>query len=298
VNEQYPQNSKFGEPPARPSLFGYLRAVLRLTGALAFSIACAGLGWLVYPAVWVMPRKARAIRHGLSRRWMRGVLWFTGTRVVVQGPPPKPPYLIVFNHPCWLDFFALTSVLPDARFVAEAPLKTAPIIGILFRGLHPLFVKRTQEDTARITGAIADALRAGDSVAFAPETPVMDQPRGTVVRQFRAALFEAAIQTGTPVSCASLSYRTPAGCPPAFSTVIFHTAPIYRAPGSDISDAQLEAYGADKIKDFFRYIVGMLALPYHETVATFAETPVSAEDRITLANRAHETVSAIFTPVQ
>jgi hypothetical protein len=263
-----------------------------------FTVVSAMLARLVCLAVWIAPGQARNIRHGLSRGWMRGVLWFTGTRIVVQGAPPRTPYLLVYNHPCWLDFFALTAVLPDARFVAEAQLKTAPIVGVLVRGLYPLFMKRTQEDTARITNAVVEALRAGDSVTFAPETPVLDVPRGTAVRQFRAALFEVAVRTGMPVNCASLSYRTPARCPSALKTVIFHTMPIYRAPGNELPDAQLEAYGSKVIGKFFRYIIGMLALPHHEIIITFAEDTVTDEDRIALANKAHETVSANFVPVQ
>ena len=295
MSENYP---KLPDPatPVRPSLPGYLRALLRLGGALAYSVLCALLGWVIYPVEWIAPGRARAVRTGLSRRWMRGVLWFIGTRIVVRGPLPKPPYFMVLNHPCWLDLFVMTVVL-DVRLVAEAQLKTAPIVGILFRGLHPLFVKRTQEDTPRITDAVIEALRAGDSVIFAPETPVLDAPRGTNVRQFRAALFEAAIQTGIPVSCVSLSYRTPAGCPSALQSVIFHTVPIYRAPGSDLPDARLESYGSAKVREFFRYLIGLLALPHHEALVTFAENTVSAEDRITLANRAHETVSANFIPM-
>ena len=182
--------------------------------------------------------------------------------------------------------------------MAEAPLKTTPIVGILFRGLYLLFVKRTREDTPRIIAAVSEALRAGDSVAFAPENPVLETPRGTVVRPVRAALFEAAVQTGTPITCTSLTYRTPAGCPSALRAVIFHTRLVYRAPGSDLPDAQLEAYQSSVIADFFRYLIGMLALPYHEIIITFAENTVCAEDRITLANKAHEVVSANFTPVQ
>lgn len=297
MNDASPHGSEKAAAP-RPSPFGYARAALRLAGALAFSIGCAAMGGLLSPLVWVAPARGKALRLALSQAWMRGVLWFTGTRIVVQGTPPRPPFLLVFNHPCWIDFFVLTTVLPGARFVAEAPLKTAPIVGVLFRGLNPLFVKRTQEDTARIIDAVADALRAGDSVVFAPETPVLDAPRGTGVRQFRAAIFEAAVQTATPVHCTAVTYRTPDGCPSAFDTVVFHTAPIYRAPGSDMTDAQLEAYGADKIRDFFRYIIGMLALPCHESVVSFAEAPVTADDRITLANRAHDAVTAVFTPVR
>ena len=297
MNDTPPQYPDVGPPPS-PNPAGYVRALLRLAGALTFSVACAALALLIAPVGWVAPGCARSIQRGLSRRWMRGVLWFTGTRIVIQGAPPKAPYLFVFNHPCWLDFFVFTTVLPDARFVAEAPLRTAPIAGILVRGLNPLFVKRTQEDTARIIADVTGALRAGDSVAFAPETPVFEVPRGTVVRQFRAALFEAAIQAGMPVSCGSVTYRTPAGCPAAFKAVIFHTAAIYRPAGSDMPDANLESYGADKIRDFFRYLVGLLALPHHEAAVTFAETAVTAEDRIALANRAHDAVAAIFVPME
>ncbi len=297
MDEQFAKQEAMVPPTRRPSVGGYLRAVLRLGSALAYTMAFSLLARLIYPVVWIAPGRAKALRSGLSRVWMHGLLRFTGTRIIVQGKLPAKPYCLVFNHPNWLDFFALTALL-DARFVAEAPLKTAPIVGILFRGLDLLFVKRTQEDTPRITHAVIEASRAGDSVAFAPENPVLDTPRGTVVRPFRAALFEAAVQTGTPVACASVSYRTPAGCPSAIHSVIFHTPLIYRAPGSDLSDKSLESYGTQKVRDFFRYLIGMLALPYHEIIITFAEETLTAEDRITLANKAHAVVSAMFVPVE
>jgi len=291
---QYPEV----ERPPRPGVIGYVRAFSRLGGALAFTFFAAAVAWPIALSGWIVPRWASVIRGRWSRFWMRGVLWFTGTQITVQGAPPKPPYLLVYNHPCWLDLFVLTTLLPGARFVAEAPLKTAPIVGVLMRGLNPLFVKRTREDTSRIVAAVVDALHAGDSVTFAPETPVFDVPRGTVVRQFRAALFESAVEAGMPVSCGSVTYRTPAGSPPAFTSVIFHTAAVYRPSGSNMPDAALESYGADKVREFFRYLIGLFALPRHEALVTFADGTVFEGDKILLANRAHDAVAAIFTPVK
>lgn len=226
--------------------------------------------------------------------WTRGMRRLLGMRVRLEGTLPPHPYFIVMNHMTWLDYFGMVSYV-DARPVAEDPLRTLPLVGILFRSIRPIFVRRVREDTARVMRLMTEALRQGESLVLAPETPETTGPLGKSVRQFRAGLLQSAIDAGRAVHYMSLTYTTPPDCPPPSEALMFGPNPLYQ-PGGAIPAAELEAFGGRH--SFLGHVLGVLALPRHELVIRFGPHPIQATDRFTLANSLRDAVERIFQPIE
>jgi len=248
---------------------------------------------MVIAASWIIPR-VRRLERPLGYAWTRGMRRILGMRVRLEGSLPPHPYFIVMNHMTWLDYFGMISYV-DARPVAEDPLRTLPLVGILFRSINPIFVRRVRQDTSRVMHQMTEALRRGESLVLAPETPETTGPLGKSVRMFRAGLLQSAIDAGRAVHYMSLTYTTPADCPPPSEVLMFGPNPLYR-PEGEIPKAELEAFGGRH--SFLGHALGVLALPSHELTIRFGQHPIQATDRITLANSLHEAVERIFQPIE
>jgi 1-acyl-sn-glycerol-3-phosphate acyltransferase len=126
----------------------------------------------------------------------------------VDGTLPRPgATLLVANHISWLDIVALHAAVPQARFVSKADVLHWPLLGWLIRGAGTLFIERERKrDAVRVVHAMAEALRAGDTVAVFPEGTTGPGPE---LLPFHANLLQAAIATGTPVQPAALRYADP-----------------------------------------------------------------------------------------
>jgi 1-acyl-sn-glycerol-3-phosphate acyltransferase len=100
-------------------------------------------------------------------RWWSGKM---GVRLEFKGQARPGAKLIVANHVSWLDIAAVHAVLPEARFVSKADVKHWPVVGALTAGVGTLFIERTSKrDALRVVHQMADALKAGDTVAVFPE---------------------------------------------------------------------------------------------------------------------------------
>lgn len=218
-----------------------------------------------------------------------------GMRLVVRGNVPKHPYFLVCNHPSWIDFFAMAS-LCDAVFIAEAPTGQIPIIGPLVQGLSPIFVRRVKEETPRINDLMVQAIQAGHSIVLAPESPVKTIHPTKGLSQFRGGLLQSAVRTRTPVHYVALTYRTPEGYPPPSEALISGPNPYLRGPDGKIFQSELDIFGPER--SFFVHLLGVLALPWHEWIATFGPEPIEAADRIALANQLQDAVRRLFTPME
>jgi 1-acyl-sn-glycerol-3-phosphate acyltransferase len=138
-----------------------------------------------------------AQRHARIRWWSAKVLRLIGITLHAQGTPRPGAKLVVANHVSWLDIAAIHAVIPEAHFVSKADVKAWPMIGRLVRGAGTLFIEREKKrDALRVVHQMAEALRAGDSVAVFPEGTTGD---GRTLLPFHANLLQAAIATETPV---------------------------------------------------------------------------------------------------
>jgi 1-acyl-sn-glycerol-3-phosphate acyltransferase len=185
-----------------------------------------GPGLLALPRVlWRVARLALHVLHGMAvmalrfpsldaagrqariRWWSAGLLRAVGVGLQVRGVPRPGATLLVANHVSWLDIAALHAAVPQARFVAKADLRHWPLLGWLVAGAGTLFIARERKrDALRVVHAMAEALRAGETVAVFPEGTTGPGP---TLLPFHANLLQAAIATATPIQPAVLRFADP-----------------------------------------------------------------------------------------
>ncbi|RLP88058.1 1-acyl-sn-glycerol-3-phosphate acyltransferase, partial [Micromonospora sp. CV4] len=180
------------------------RRVLRLVAAAGMLLA--GVGLVVLLPVLPGPERQAAVRG-----WARGTARAFGVRLVIRGRPPRRRALLVANHVSWLDILAVLAVAPT-RMVAKREIRSWPVVGLLAAAAGTVFVDRSRPRALPATvRRVADALRAGRSVAVFPEgTTWCAGDRAADCRPgggFRPATFQAAIDTGSPVVPLRLAHR-------------------------------------------------------------------------------------------
>jgi 1-acyl-sn-glycerol-3-phosphate acyltransferase len=167
-----------------------------------------------------------------------------------------------------VDVVLLASRL-DAVFVSKAEVKGWPGIGLLCRTAGTVFVDRTsRRDLLRANARIAEYLGSGHGIVLFPEGTSSD---GTAVGPFRPSLLALPAERGLPVHCASISYRTPPGWPPAGLAVCWW---------GDMS--------------FGGHILDLLRLPFFEARLRFRPEAIADADRKRLAAELHSAVSELL----
>jgi 1-acyl-sn-glycerol-3-phosphate acyltransferase len=148
---------------------------------------------------------------GRQRRiqwWSAGLVRRAGLQLHASGTVRPGATLLVANHVSWLDIAAIHAVAPQVRFVSKAEVLAWPLLGWLIRGAGTLFIERERKrDALRVLHQVAEALKAGNTVAVFPEGTTGD---GATLLPFHANLLQSAIATGTPVQCVALRYAGPA----------------------------------------------------------------------------------------
>jgi 1-acyl-sn-glycerol-3-phosphate acyltransferase len=267
------------------------RVTLRLTGLILWlalvlvAMACTA------PLALFAPGVAKPIRGSISRSWLKGTLLLLGTRVTVNGTPPKSPFFLVGNHISWIDFF-VTNTLVDAVCISEPVVGQIPLARILLKGMDLIIVTRTREKLHETSELIVRAMRDGRSLVMAPEATVSP---GRRVCHFHSGLLESVVRMGRPVHYASLTVRTPYGWPPATRSVL---APDRDLPIKNPTPEEVELMRQQNRRGFLSYFLGLLSLPSHEYIVTFAPEPLLRNDRKELARALQQAVQSIFTPVE
>jgi 1-acyl-sn-glycerol-3-phosphate acyltransferase len=179
-----------------------LRAAWRLLRMLLHLLHGMAVMALQFPALDAAGRQQRI------RWWSGKLVRMAGLELVASGTPRPGATLLLANHISWLDIAAVHAVAPQARFVSKADVLGWPLLGWLIRGAGTLFIERERKrDALRVLHQVAEALKAGDTVAVFPEGTTGD---GETLLPFHANLLQSAIATGTPVQCAVLRYSDPA----------------------------------------------------------------------------------------
>ena len=173
------------------------RAVWRL-----MRVTLQGLGGLLTCAlVFPFIQPPHRMRH--VGAWSARTLRALGLALDVQGAPRAGPVLFTANHISWLDILAINAVHP-ARFVSKADVRHWPLLGWMVACGGTLFIERERKrDALRVVHQVAEALKAGETLAVFPEGTTSDGQR---VLPFHANLLQAAISTETPVQAIALRY--------------------------------------------------------------------------------------------
>lgn len=263
-----PIGSSSAEPAeAEAGLGGWPRA-LGLAGWSAVCLLAIVTGvavltpWRRWQARW---------RRVVLRAWGRGLERVLRVQTVVEGTRPAAPFFLVTNHLSYLDIAILAAATPG-RFVAKREVRSWPGFGLMAAGSGSIFIDRSaKRDAVRVMDRLAAAVAGGDGIiVFAEAT----SSPGHTVLPFRPALLEWAARTGYPVHYASVSYRTPAGSPPAHLSVCWW------------GDMTLGPH-----------LLGLCRLPRIEATIRFGADPIVERDRKLLADRLQRAVAAQFTPV-
>jgi 1-acyl-sn-glycerol-3-phosphate acyltransferase len=143
-------------------------------------------------------------RQGRIAWWAARMLRVLGIALHVQGSFRPGAKLLVANHISWLDILAVHAVCPQARFVSKAEVRHWPLLGRLVDSAGTLYIERGRaRDALRVVHQMAEALRAGDTVAVFPEGTTGD---GEALLPFHANLLQAAIATAAPLQPLALRF--------------------------------------------------------------------------------------------
>lgn len=174
-----------------------MRAVLRLVRVVIHVLHGLAIVLLRFRRLDAAGRRERVLW------WSRKLLDVAGIALAVEGVPRPGAKLFVANHVSWLDIVAINAVAP-ARFVSKAEVKDWPLLNHLVSAADTLYIERERRrDALRVVHQVAEALRAGDTVAVFPEGTTSD---GHVLLPFHANILQAAIATETPVQPIALRY--------------------------------------------------------------------------------------------
>ena len=245
----------------------HVRAAVRLS---LFVAATLGLYSIWFVGRVFVPNKLfwRQVMFGT---WTKSFARISGMRIVVHGPPPKPPFFLVTNHLSYTDIAAIRAVVTGV-FVAKAEVETWFLAGRICRDMGTIFIDRkNRRDIPRAGELIIERLDAGEGVIVFPEGT---STKGEEVLPFNSSFLEFAARGDVPVSHASLSYSTPDGETPASLAVCWW---------EDIS--------------FLAHLWRLLKVSQYTATLNFGEEPVQNADRKQLAAELHQRVAATFEPI-
>jgi 1-acyl-sn-glycerol-3-phosphate acyltransferase len=178
-----------------------LRAVWRVTRMAGHVLRGAWIAWREFDGASPAHRCARI------QQWSAEMLALLGITLRPSGRFQHGPQLLAINHVSWLDIMAVHAVCPQARFVSKADVKAWPLLGWLITQAGTLFIEReNKRDALRVVHQSAEALKAGDTVAFFPEGTTSD---GHHLLPFHANLLQAAVSSGAPVQPIALRFSEP-----------------------------------------------------------------------------------------
>ena len=169
------------------------------------------VGLHILRGVWIAWREfdgaSQAHRCARIQWWSATLLALLGITLRPSGRFQNGPQLLAANHVSWLDIMAVHAVCPQARFVSKSDVKAWPLLGWLITQAGTLFIEReNKRDALRVVHQSAEALKAGDTVAFFPEGTTSD---GHHLLPFHANLLQAAVSSGAPVQPVALRFSEP-----------------------------------------------------------------------------------------
>lgn len=250
---------------------GQARVAVRVAGLAGWTLACLAV-WRAGGLLLLAARRwEHRWRRAMVKTWAGGVAWTIGMRIEARGPAPAPPFIMVTNHLSYMDVILLASDL-GCCFVAKRELRSWPFLGWLAASAGTVFVDRANKrDAVRVMGSMAELVRRGDGVVVFPEGT---STKGDEVYPMKPALLDVAARSGMAVRYASLSYRTPAGEPPAHLAVCWW---------GDMT--------------FGRHALELCRLPRFDATVVYGEEAIVESDRKRLAVRLREAIAEGFTPV-
>jgi 1-acyl-sn-glycerol-3-phosphate acyltransferase len=221
----------------------------------------------------VLPLLDPAQRQRALRAWHRAVLRALRIQLEITGgdrfAAPAAGILVVSNHVSWLDLVVLGAVQP-LRMVAKSEIRDWPVVGPLARRSGTIFVDRERLSTLpRTVAAISRELAGGAAIGVFPEGTTWC---GLATGRFRPAVFQAALDSATPVRPVALRYCLAGTGATTVASFVGSTT---------LWEAVLRVAGVHGV------LVKVHLLP---------PLPTAGLDRRTLATRAEAAVTAVTMP--
>ncbi|GGK44044.1 lysophospholipid acyltransferase family protein [Nocardia camponoti] len=205
--------------PSSPCGSGCIEPVDEVSGAVALA-RLAGMVGLVLsmPLATVATPKSR--RESLHRRYAHAALSCLGMKLRVIDNRPEnqrsaagfaeagSPMLIVAGHISWADVVALAAVQP-VSFVARADMVDWPVLGKLAKLIRVIPIDRASlRSLPGIVDQVGERLSSGNRIVAFPEGTTWC---GRAYGGMRPAMFQAAVNTTTPVQPVRLRYLDATG---------------------------------------------------------------------------------------
>jgi 1-acyl-sn-glycerol-3-phosphate acyltransferase len=221
----------------------------------------------------VLPLLGPAQRQRVLRAWHRAVLRALRIQLEISGgdrfAAPTAGVLVVSNHVSWLDLMVLGAVQP-LRMVAKSEIRGWPVVGPLARRTGTIFVDRERLSTLpRTVAAVSRELAGGAAIGVFPEGTTWC---GLATGRFRPAVFQAALDSATPVRPVALRYCLAGAGATTVASFVGSTT---------LWEAVLRVAGVHGV------LVKVHLLP---------PLPTAGLDRRTLATRAEAAVTAVTMP--
>jgi 1-acyl-sn-glycerol-3-phosphate acyltransferase len=183
-------------------------AALQTACRVIYLISEASLmAWVVFP--W----RQQQSKNKFIVAWSLRVLNAFGVTVRFKNTPQFPNnqgYCIAANHISWIDIQVIHSFAP-CKFITTTEVRAWPIIGKMVQASGALFInlKSVRHSTRDITNKMIDMLREKDVLGFFPEATSSE---GHSLLPFKANLFQAAVESQTPVYPLCIQYKDAHGC--------------------------------------------------------------------------------------
>ena len=154
------------------------------------------------------PRWDEPQRRRVKQAWSSRLLSCLGVCLPRQGLSLPEGALIVSNHISWLDIFVINALTPT-HFVCKDEVRDWPLIGWLVEQTDTVFIARgSRVAAARTAREIRARLEADERVVVFPEGTTTC---GEKLLPFRTALFQAAVESESPVQPIALRYTNRTG---------------------------------------------------------------------------------------
>lgn len=141
------------------------------------------------------------LQHFCMRRWSKDNLWFSRTRVRIEGLEnidPAHPYVFVANHSGLHDILSLAAHLPiQFRWVAKKSLFKVPFMGWhMQRSGYIAIDRENPREAAKSIAEAAKIIQGGvNAIAF----PEGTRSKTGDLSSFRGGAFALALRTGIPL---------------------------------------------------------------------------------------------------